>query len=266
MPTLPRKDLSGQRFGRLVVLSVSDLTSDGRYSWLCQCDCGTVKVIPRVGGKAGSSSCGCLQKESVVKRNTTHGMFHRSERNIWQQIKDRCRNPNNSNYPHYGGRGISIDEELASSFKSFLNAVGPRPSLQHSIDRIDVNGNYTRGNLRWATDTEQARNTRRNRLITIDGETKCMSEWAEIYRIDPRRVNYRVNKLGWDPIKALTLPLNAKLKTHGRWVINGCVTTVTELAMLAGVSKSTMSARLKAGMTAAQALSTPLVRHRKPVI
>jgi hypothetical protein len=99
-------------------------------------------------------------KESVAKRNRIHGGRYRPEYAVWQAMKDRCLNPNHAAYHNYGGRGIKICPEWQHSFAAFLRDVGPRPSPDLSIDRIDNDGNYEPGNVRWATRSEQTRNQR----------------------------------------------------------------------------------------------------------
>lgn len=110
-------------------------------------------------------------------------------------MTQRCTNPKTREYGHYGGRGITIDETF-KSFEGFYAYMGPKPSPSHSIDRINNNGNYEPGNVRWATKKEQGRNTRVNRLITHNGETKCVAEWAEIVGVPPLRIGKRLLR-GW---------------------------------------------------------------------
>lgn len=111
--------------------------------------------------------------------NATHGMTATSEYRIWKGIKSRCYNRNRKQYPRYGGRGITICDRWCNSFETFLADMGKRPSINHSIERRDNNGNYTPDNCYWATWTEQARNKRNNVLHTKDGITKSLTEWAE---------------------------------------------------------------------------------------
>lgn len=142
-------------------------------------------------------SCGCL-----TRKNTPYA----AERNILSNIKTRCNNPNTIGYHNYGGRGITVDP-LFNDFDVFIAEVGPRPSPKHSIDRIDNNKGYVPGNLRWLDQKSQCRNNRNNRMITLNGETKCMIEWCEIYGVRIGRINDRMNKLGWDAETAFNTPL-----------------------------------------------------------
>lgn len=124
----------------------------------------------------------------------------------WIKMKTRCSNTKDKCYPRYGGRGISVCERWLHSFQNFLDDLGAKPSNAHSLDRIDVNGNYEPGNVRWATPKEQGRNRRNNKLITAFGETKCLSEWAEDSRcvVNLPTLETRIRRAGWSPERALT--------------------------------------------------------------
>ncbi|MFO0452772.1 MAG: hypothetical protein ACK52I_29640 [Pseudomonadota bacterium] len=115
----------------------------------------------------------------------------------WQGMKSRCSNPKNNSYPNYGGRGIKVCDRWLEpdgrGYMNFLEDMGRRPSTKHSIDRIDVNGDYCPENCRWATDAEQAKNKRNTTYITGFGETKDLYSWAECYSIHPETLRDRIN-------------------------------------------------------------------------
>lgn len=158
-------DLTGQRFNRLVVVELSRKVSP--FYWLCVCDCGGTKDVQGGHLKNGHvGSCGCLARELTSIRSKKHGCHATPEYKTWQQIKERCLNKNGKDFKMYGGRGISVFDGWIDSFDLFLSHVGKRPNGCKSIDRIDNNGNYEPGNVRWATNAQQSRNTRKTKLTT----------------------------------------------------------------------------------------------------
>lgn len=191
-------DLTNKEFGRLTVVKRDGSTKDGRAKWLCKCSCGKEVAVSSHQLRSGeTTSCGCARRGNV-----THGMSKTPTYKTWKDMRKRCNNPNNTEYGSYGGRGISICKKW-DSFTAFLQDMGEKPSGT-SIDRIDVNGNYEPSNCRWATQEEQSNNTRRTIRVTIDGETKSLKQWSEVYGMDYKLVNSRVSVLGWSPVDALT--------------------------------------------------------------
>lgn len=151
--------MTGVVVGRLVFGTRAGSDKFGQAAWNAECSCGRKVVLTgAVVRRGGFVSCGCYRSEN--KANLKHGYSGSPEYRSWQHMLDRCRNPKDRKYPNYGGRGISV---LFSSFEEFLAEVGPRPAGKYSIDRIDNDGNYEHGNVRWATPFEQARNRRPRR-------------------------------------------------------------------------------------------------------
>ena len=124
----------------------------------------------------------------------------------WRSMRARCTNPKLKEYPRYGGRGITVCERW-QAYENFLADMGRRPSLQYTIDRIDVNQGYCKENCRWATAQEQQNNRTNNVLITVDGAIKTMSEWARLYNIKKSTINKRM-KRGWTAVDAVVRPIN----------------------------------------------------------
>jgi hypothetical protein len=206
---MKRIDITGKNYGRLTVLKFSHVTK-GNAFWLCKCECGNIKNMRYAGLSSGKAkSCGCLKKELSIMRLTTHGLTNSPEYSIHWNMISRCANEKNKAYQNYGGRGISVCKEWLESFECFYADMGARPTAGHSLDRIDVNGNYEPSNCRWATKSEQMSNMRSNRFISIDGETKILSEWSKISGVLPDTIAYRLDK-NWDTRKAVFQPVRGK--------------------------------------------------------
>lgn len=158
-----KMELAGKRFGKLIVVSENGRSNDQRVIWNCLCDCGKLTTVRSTHLKRGTiKSCGCLRNETSKRINTTHGKSKTAEYEVWGGMIKRCRNEKSTGYPDYGGRGITVCDRW-NDFENFLEDMGLRPSPFHSIERKDVNGNYEPENCKWATKTEQSRNTRKRK-------------------------------------------------------------------------------------------------------
>ncbi len=206
-----RSDLVGQKFGRLTVIAFSHLSKHHKSCYLCKCDCGNNYIV--IGSDLSSGrtrSCGYLQRESSIKRATIHGLCKQvPEYEVWKSMTKRCRNIKNKDYHRYGGRGIKVCDRWMD-FTNFYSDMGRRPSLKHSLDRINNGGDYYPENCRWITHKEQMNNTSRNHLLNAFGEIKAVGMWAEDNRcaIGYRTLLARINR-GWDTEYAITARLNS---------------------------------------------------------
>ena len=205
---MKKLDLSGKRFGRLLVLDESVKRINNRPSWNCVCDCGNNTVVNGSQlNKGRTKSCGCLRLDSVErmrKANTTHGMTNTSEFHIWDAMKQRCSNSKKSSYKHYGARGIKVCDRWLESFENFYADMGERPE-GCSLDRIDNDGDYSPENCRWATAEEQGNNRRTNRSVSYEGVEYTISELARHVGIPMYLLWSRIVKYGWDVEKAVSM-------------------------------------------------------------
>jgi len=193
-------DLTGRRFGRLVVqsrhYSIGPRQNRGAL-WLCHCDCGEVRIVRSDALQSGKTvSCTCQKRDRV----TTHGLSRMAdgkktpEFEVWRGIRRRCCDPSQIGFARYGGRGIKICDRWQNDYAAFLNDMGKRPSAKHSIERIDNDGDYSPENCRWATSTEQAQNRRSTRLFEFSGQAKCISQWAREFGLNKTTLRRRLDR------------------------------------------------------------------------
>lgn len=140
-----------------------------------------------------------------MAKREMHRLSKTPEHNTWIDMRSRCRNPRCKAYPDYGGRGITVDPRW-DSFTRFLSDMGPKPSPAHSIDRIDHNGPYSPENCRWATQIEQANNTRANRFLVFAGKSQTIAQWAREIGVSEDTIEQRLRVLKWSVEKTLTTP------------------------------------------------------------
>lgn len=168
---------------------------------------------------------------------------------VWRAMINRCHNPNSKSYRVYGGRGISVCDRWQQSFWDFLEDMGTKPYPSATIERKNVNGNYDKGNCRWASAREQSRNTRFNRLLTFSGKTQCIAEWSEQTGLSQDLIWAR-KKLGWTDEAALTTSKRQLILT-----VHGVSKSLSDWAKECGISKHTMYMRVHSyGWTAERAV------------
>lgn len=186
-----QKDLTNQRFGKLTAIRLSanpyiSPTNKKINKWVCQCDCGNIKEIniySLIHNK--SKSCGCNHR--------THNLTNTPEYSTWSEMKSRCTNVNHPRYNNYGERGIQVCQKWLDSFEAFIKDVGKRPSKNHSLDRIDNDGNYTKDNVRWTNSTVQSIN-RRKKSTNTSGVTgvsynKHAKKWNANIGVNKKYIN-----------------------------------------------------------------------------
>lgn len=201
------KDISGAKFGKLVVLGYAGHNTSGRASWYCECECKRVVAVWALSLSNGNtSSCGCALSGNRLKHgHALSGKPRSATYYTWANMLTRCFNPKSEDYRNYGGRGITVCSEWRLDFRSFLGYMGDKPRGM-TIERIDNDGNYQPGNVRWATKKEQANNTRSNRWITCNGKTKNISQWAKDMNVDVALLHNRIHK-GWSDERTVTTPI-----------------------------------------------------------
>lgn len=176
-------DISGQRFGRLLVIDKANIkNSSAQTKWNCKCDCGKLTCVTgRDLKKFFTSSCGCLRREN--KANLSHGKSDTSVYKIWQLMKYRCYSKKCKQYKYYGARGVVVCDRWKHSFENFNEDMGDRPTTNLTLDRFpNMDGNYEPSNCRWATMKEQCANRRSNIWINYNGKSMIVSEWATILK------------------------------------------------------------------------------------
>lgn len=212
---LPKKakDITGQIFERLTVLGPVGKSSNRQILWLCHCICGKQTVTTRGNLIYGhTKSCGCKNIDAIIKRSKTHGMSKSPLYKTWNRIIERCTNSNHEHFSYYGGRGIKVHETWLTAFQMFYNHVSKLPYFErngYTLDRINNDGDYEPGNVRWATKNQQARNKRTNHIYTYKGKSQCLATWAEEYNLTYPTLKGRL-KLGWNIHDALTKPANVR--------------------------------------------------------
>ena len=242
----PKRDLTGQRFGRLVVTGFAEYRKEKAY-WQCLCDC-TNLLIASANNllTSNTTSCGCY----CIEMRTRHGQSKTSLCKRWTAMLQRCENPNANAYERYGGRGITVCYQW-HIFENFVSDMG-NPPKGMTIERRDNNGNYSKENCYWGTKEEQANNTRRNVFLTLHGETKTMALWCRENGLHQSTVQARLTFREWNIEDALTKPS----RQHKDMLVS--------LAKENGIPIATVRRRIRQGWSQERALTTPVRRcHRQ---
>lgn len=216
-------DLTGQRFGKLIVTKRKGVAKSGHALWLCKCDCGNERIITSNRLHLGTMSCGCLQKErsSIVnkyvnrkgrKKREPIRLANKRLVQCYRDMRSRCENSNNKRYRIYGGRGITVCDEWRSSFakfKEWAELNGYRDNL--TLDRINVNGNYEPENCRWVDSKIQNNNRTNNRIVEYKNEIMTLHELSEKYNIAYKTLWKRLN-MGWSLDDAINKPIRSSCR------------------------------------------------------
>lgn len=201
-------NIVGMRFGRLVVIRRIDQKRGGSYLRECICDCGnTMLATPDYLKKGRTVSCGCYNRETVIKLSTTHGMSSSKIYAIWNGMVQRCTNQNSKAFNNYGGRGIKVCDRWML-FENFYDDMGDRPEGK-TLERVDNDGDYSPENCIWATRKQQANNRRVCILLTYNGVTQNISQWAADLKLNAKML-YSRYKRGWSDKDILTKPSRKK--------------------------------------------------------
>lgn len=266
--TTHRPMVIGERHGRLVVV---ELLSGKSCRVLC--NCGSERVVAPGNLRSGATrSCGCLAKE-YKGAPKTHGASRTKLYRVYRGMLQRCNNPNTVHYKNYGGRGITVCARWAESFEAFRSDMGEPPADHLSLDRIDNDRGYEPGNCRWATDKDQARNTRRNVWVEHNGERLLATDWARKLGISRQRFDQRL-RAGFPP-ERLFAPGNVESinRTKGRvlsspvLILNGRKQTLVQWAKELGLTRTTIRARLRRNLPIEVVLSVeavPYALRRRP--
>lgn len=204
-----KADLAGQVFGRLKAIAFRPDDTKHPY-WRCVCECGRETIVRASCLTSGyTKSCNCLAREASRKRNRRHGLRSRPEYEVWRLMVRRCHDPRCKSFRDYGARGISVCKRWRDSVAAFIADMGPRPSPEHQIDRLNNSRGYEPGNCRWTTRIIQSRNKRDTILVEYRGKVSPLSELAGKSRVNYDTIRYRL-RAGWSAEDALNKPPKGK--------------------------------------------------------
>lgn len=214
----------GQTLGKLTIISFNE-PKIYTYKWKmkvysvnCVCSCGNLHTTDFQALKKGNTtSCGCYNKESASKRATKHGLStingkKTSEYITWVSMKQRCLNPKNHDYKDYGARGITVCKEWIEDFTIFIKDMGNKPSINYSIERIDVNKGYFPKNCKWILKIEQPKNTRTTTLFEYNGKKLGLPDWCEELNLNYSMMRHRIYELKISFEDSIKIPIGTKIQ------------------------------------------------------
>jgi hypothetical protein len=179
---MKKGNLIGQTFGKLTVISETESRGKTRV-YVCSCSCGNSTIVQQGNLKNGhTKSCGCFLIQSRYDKGND---VYQPEYTNWRKMKERCLNPKSDKYHYYGGRGITVCDRWANSFKNFYEDMGQKPSPKHSVERVKGNLGYSKENCVWATHREQMGNVSTNRWMEHEGRKMIFSDWAREFGVHP---------------------------------------------------------------------------------
>jgi hypothetical protein len=194
------RNLSGQRFGRLTAIEPTSERVNKKIVWKCACECGAFAFAASSNLINGhTTSCGCVRREVRL----THGLSATRAYRSWVAMMARCYDRTHKGYHSYGGRGITACDRWLN-VEAFIADMGPRP-CGTSIERVDNSKGYQPDNCKWATPKQQGRNRRSNRMLTANGLTLCVADWADRVGLSKQQIADRL-RLGWSDAAAVTTP------------------------------------------------------------
>ena len=250
MQVRDKSHLIGAKFNLWTVISLV-----GAQEVIAKCDCGTERKVSVYDITRGASkNCGCIRRlhmHHLGKATTTHGLSHLKILRIWDRMLSRCNNPKDKSYHNYGGRGIKVCDRW-NLVENFYADMGEKPEGRYSIDRIDNDGDYCPENCHWATDREQATNTRKNHMVEYHGKTWVLSELARQLGMPPKRVLTLLKDNHRDIFNPFESP-------QGKLIIyNGKTWSLNALATHLHIDSDTVKNRMREGIS----VETPIETFR----
>ena len=259
-------DISGQRFGRLLVLHPTEQHVTSETKFTCQCDCGKVKdIVGRSMTKGLTTSCGCYRSERAREATTTHGATKEGAERwvkdayaVHQTMLARCYGSDKVKATKwYRDRGIKVCDRWLD-FEMFLHDMYPKPGAGMSIERLDVNGDYGPDNCVWADALTQANNRSNNTMLCAFGKEQTGTQWAREYGVNYRTIRTRLAR-GWGVEEAIATPISKPGQYRVLFLTIGTDTkTIYEWADISGIAVPTIRIRVKKGEPTEQAVFRPL--------